>query len=277
MEQMRHGIDSSRFELIGEIYGDRALEQLASDKEEQRIKAVLLDAVELNDPLTGLPQAFEPDEIARRIKEIRPGLPVFAVSWFRRGGLSVPVDGVYPKATLFKTPLTFRDLEEALDDAISIIEVSSFYPDDGGGASWKRRWGPEYIELRNSPGFASEQAAVGKRAREDYDILEDSEIGETYRKYRGADTLKNVLIARRVIFATVFACYKNDKGVIWREVSEFLKFDFPYDEGANEGEIHEGLRNLMNGCGIKWGNIINRSTLLDEEEAWLKLENFMNL
>lgn len=275
IDLMRRGVDAAKFEVIGEIYGDRAISKLEADIADQTIKAVLLDAVDLKDPVTGLPQSLQADEIALKIKEIRPGLPVFAVSWFRRGGLSVPVDGVYPKTTLFTTPATFKDLEEALSDAILKMEVTSFYPDDGGGTSWRDRWGPKYIEFRNSANFHSEQITIGRRARQDYDLLVNASIGGTYRKYRGPDNLKNLLIVRRVIFATVFSCYGSDKGVVWREVSEFLGFEFPKDEEPSGGEMQGGLRTLMSDCGIKWGNIINRATLLREEEEWLREESFL--
>lgn len=276
IKRIQQGIDPAKFEIVGEIYGAKSLEILEADKPSQMIKAVLLDAVELNDPVTQLPQFLQADEVARRIREIRPDVSIFAVSWFRQGGLKVPVDGVYPKATLFSSPETFKDLEEALGDAIRRTEETSFYPDDGGGKSWHQKWGEEYIEFRNNSNVENDEAKIGQRARQDYDLLSNNEISETYRKYRGIDSLKNILIARRVIFATVFSNYSSDNGVVWREVSSYLGFNFPVGEEAFDSEMHEGLRNFMNGCGIKWGNIINRSTLLKEEEAWLKAEEFLN-
>lgn len=275
IRQIQQGIDPTKFEIIGEIYGTKALEKLESDKSTQMIKAVLLDAVELNDPDTQLPQYLQADEVARKVRDIRPDVSIFAVSWFRQGGLKVPVDGVYPKSTLFSSPATFKDLEEALGDAIRRTEETSFYPDDGGGKSWQQKWGEEYIEFRNNPSFAAEEEKIGQRARQDYDFLSDNDLSETYRKYRGIDSLKNILIARRVIFAAVFSNYQNEKGVVWSDVSEFLGFRFPDGEEAFYSEMHEGLRNFMNGCGIKWGNIINRSTILKEEEAWLAKEEFL--
>src|SRR5215216_266193 len=127
IKRMQGGIEPATFEIIGEIYGEKAIERLQSDKPHQTIKAILLDAVELKDPVTQLPQPFQGDELTRKIREIRPDLPIFAVSWFRRGGVNVPVDGVYPKTTLFTSPGTFKDLEEALNDAIHKIEMSTFY------------------------------------------------------------------------------------------------------------------------------------------------------
>jgi hypothetical protein len=273
--RMMDGIDSSLFEIVGEIYGDRALATLDSDKTKRVIRAVLLDAGVLLDPQTQLPQPLQGADVARRVREVRPDLPLFAVSWFRKGGLNVPVDGVYPKATLFVSPATFRDLEEALLDAVSRMEVTSYYPHDSGGSRWRTKWGQEYIEFRNNPNYSFEVPRLGQIARQDYDALADGVIGETYRKYRGTDSLKNVLIARRTVFATVFSHYSSHGGIAWREVSEFLGFKFPEDEVADENSMHEGLRNFMNECGIKWGNIINRSTALTDEEEWLRKEGFI--
>lgn len=273
--RMRDGIDPSIFEIVGETYGERAIEILNSDKSKRAIKAVLLDAGELLDPETQLPQSLQGDDVARKVREVRPDLPLFAVSWFRHGRLTVSVDGVYPKVTLFASPATFKDLEEALVDAVSKMERTSYYPYDGGGARWRVKWGQEYIEFRNDPNFSFEEAKVGQLARQDYDALSDGLIGETYRRYRGTDNLKNVLIARRTVFAGVFSHYSNNGGIAWKEVSEFLGFKFPDDEMPDENSMHEGLRNFMNECGIKWGNIINRANALTEEEEWLKKEGFL--
>ena len=273
--QMKNGIDPTNFEIVGETDGERAIEVLNSDKSKRVIRAVLLDAGELLDPQTKLPQPLQGDDVARRVRDLRPDLPLFAVSWFRQGRLSVPVDGVYPKATLFASPATFKDLEEALVDAISKMDRTSYYPYDGGGSRWRVKWGQEYIEFRNDPNFSFEESKVGQLARQDYDSLADGIVGETYRKYRGTDNLKNVLIARRTVFAGVFSHYSNNRGIAWKEVSEFLGFKFPDDEMPDENSMHEGLRNFMNECGIKWGNIINRANVLTEEEEWLKKEGFV--
>jgi hypothetical protein len=277
LERMIRGIDSAKFEIVGEIYGEKALARLGADKQASAFKAVLLDAVELKDPITNLPQVLQGDEIARKIREIKPHLPIFAVSWFRSGSVRAPVNGIYPKVTLFSSPNTFKDLEEALQDAILEMDMVSFYPDDGGGKQWKDRWGPEYTKFRNSPSFYQEEVKISQRANEDYELLEQTknEIHETYRKYRGTDNLFNVLIARRVIFGTVFDLCKDEKGVPWKEVGEFLGFRFPSGQKANDTEMHEGLRNFMNECGIKWGHIINKGTILQEEEKWLKEEYFL--
>lgn len=266
-KRMQKEIDNKKFEIIEETYGDKAIGKVKEDKH-KIIKAILLDIV-LKDPKTNLSQRFQGDEVAHRIKEIRPEIPIIAVSW--QGRINAAINGYYPKETLFKVKGMFKGLEEALEDAIQQVEVTAFYPQDGGGKQWRDRWGREYIEFRNNTGFSNKIVEIEKAARQDYDLLNNGKIGETYRKYRGTDSLYNILIARRVIFAAAFASSISEKGtinnIVWDEVCTFLGFD-EYDM--------EGLKNFMHACGIKWGGILNKTTLLKEEEEWLKREHFLN-
>jgi len=266
IKKMIKEIDKNKFEILVEINGDEAIKKIQMDKH-KLIKAILLD-IKLIDRETKLFQRLQGDDIAREIKKIRPEMPIIAIS--RRGKINSSINGYYPKEVLFKLKSVFKDLEEALWDAIQKVEISEFYPEDGGAKQWQDRWGPEYIEFRNKPDFSSREAKVGNASRQDYDLLNDGKIRGTYRKYRGTDSLTNILIARRVIFAAAFASCIEEGGIIkdiaWNDVCDFLGLKI---------DDWEGLKNLMYACGIKWGGIINRATLLKEEENWLKENSFL--
>lgn len=264
IELLRQEINQSMFEIVGEVYGDKAIQQIQDDKS-KTIKAVLLD-IQLNDPSTTLPQKLSGEEVARRIKTERPEIPIFAVSGV--GNIRGFIKGYYRKENLFKSRNAMRDFEHALEESIYEAERTMYYP-RASGTKWLSRWGKEYIEFRNSPTFPNDERDIGEEAIKDFNQLENNQIKRTYRAHRGADNLTNVLIARRVICATVFNFREH-----WGDVSKFLNFS-PEDERLGRNDIDDGLRNFMNACGIAWGSITNRATLLKEEEQWLVENKFL--
>lgn len=259
IDRMKRKVDQAKFQIFGVNHGDEAVSIIKGDRD-KKIKAVLLD-VRLTDPDTGFLQRKQGNTILSEIKEIRPEMPVFAISW--KSGISGLVNGYYPKTTLFGDKVLFKDFQKALEESINEVEGERYYPKDGGGKEWQEKWGPQYLRLRNDPSFQSEEQKIGDEARKDYDLLNGEEIKTKYSGFRNTGTLRDVLIIRRVIAAAAFSCMKKNKEIAWQEVSQFLRLS---------GEDLETLKDLMYICGIKWGNIITQSTLLEEEKRWL-LEN----
>lgn len=267
IKRMQKGIDKNKFEIIGEIYGDKAIKRIKED-EHRSIKAILLD-IDLKNPKTKLPQKLQGNAIASKIKEITPEMPIIALS--KKGIINVAIAAYYPKEVLFedKDRRTFKDLEDALDACIDKVEEKMYYPNTAG-KQWSLKWGKKYIEFMNNPKSPIEEKEIGSEALKDINLLDNMKIKNTYRRFRGTDTLWNVLIARRVIFA-VFFNYEGD----WGKVGNLLMFAAA-DEKLEENDIPDGLRNFMNACGIAWGAIANRGTLLREEVNWLIKEDYLS-
>jgi CheY-like chemotaxis protein len=252
---MQQGIDKKKFEIIAEVYGNKAVEKIKEDTE-GNIKAVLLD-IRLIDPKTDSEQNWQGEEVLSKIRALKPEIPVIAVS-LDNAIAGADLQGYFPKKTLFKSKRNFRDLEETLSERIADAE-KRYYPPDGGGSEWQRRWGPEYIRFRNSNDFPSQEAEIGQEAWKDFELLSEKKI-ENYRRYRGTRSLRDVLIARRVIFADCFEiCRKGE-----------IDFDQVCEDLGYPREAFENLKNFMNACGIKWAGIRTGSALLEEEKKWLK-------
>jgi len=90
---MKDMADSNKFEIIAETNGEKAIEIIQNDKL-KHIKAILLD-LELLEPTTKLEQILQGDKVAKKIKEIRPEIPIFIVS--KHVGKEIPFIGCYPK------------------------------------------------------------------------------------------------------------------------------------------------------------------------------------
>ncbi len=134
----------------------------------------------------------------------------------------------------------------------------NYYPQDGGTKVWKEKWAPEYVKFSNNPNFLDEEARIGELSRQDFDMLNNSRLAISYRKYRKTG-LRNILIARRVISASVFFNSLSE-GVImstdWEQLYDFLGLDM---QGFKSYTFHTGLR---------LSGIINKNTLLKEEIVW---------
>jgi len=255
IKTMRDMIDSNKFEIIAETNGERAVEKIKNDKN-KLIKAILLDLV-LLEPGTNLEQKLQGDEVAKKIKEIRPEMPIFIVS--RYLGKEIPFIGCYPKEEIFK-PGGIKGLEEALEMAIYEMESKESSPLQVG-TKWKKKWERQWLDLKNDPNFSLIEKRIGREANRDMDLLENNKISGTYRSYRGADNLQNALIARRVIFGAYFNFSEQEN--VWDSVGDYLNMD------------DQGLKNFMHELGIAWGSIENRGTLLKEEEEWLKENEYL--
>jgi len=252
---MKDMADSNKFEIIAETNGEKAIEIIKNDKH-KLIKAILLD-LELLEPATNLKQKLQGKEVGKEIKEIRPEIPIFIVS--KHVGKEIPFIGCYPKEEIFK-PGGIKGLEDALEMAIYEMESKESSPLQVG-SKWKRKWERQWLDLKNDPNFSLIEKRIGEEANKDIDLLEKSEISGSYRSYRGADNIQNALIARRVIFATYFNFSRQEN--IWDSVCDYLNMD------------DQGLKNFMHELGIAWGSIVNRGTLLKEEEEWLKENGYL--
>jgi CheY-like chemotaxis protein len=264
IERMKKHIEGRKFEIIGVIYGEDAIKIIDKDR---TIEAVLLD-VYLKDPKTGLDQRLQGDRIAEKIREIRPEIPIIAVSVGH--SINTHIDGYFKKEEIFEMGL-FKQFEEYLEMLIKRMYESLYYPIDYGRA-WEKKWGPEYIKFRKDPRFQQKEVQIGDLAKDDYENLRQGKLNMTYRRYRGTDVLWNVLIARRVIFAAAFSTLpqENISGIDWEKVCQFLKF---VDKSGTPDT--NGLTNFMHACGIAWGGILNGNTLLEEEKEWLKGRGFV--
>jgi CheY-like chemotaxis protein len=264
IERMKNLINSRKFEIIGENYGEEAIKIIDRDR---TIEAILLD-IYLKDPKTGLDQRLQGDRIAEKIREIRPEIPIIAVSIGH--SINTHIDGYFKKEEIFEMGL-FKQFEEYLEMLIKKMYESLYYPIDYG-TEWKRKWGREYIKFRRDPRFKVKEVQIGEIAKADYENLRQGRLKMTYRRYRGTDKLWNVLIARRVIFAAAFSTLPRESisGIDLEKVCQFL--NFVDESGAPKTN---DLTNFMHACGIAWGGILNGNTLLEEEKEWLKANDFV--
>lgn len=143
-------------------------------------------------------------------------------------------------------------------------------PADKGSKIWRTKWFAEYKTMKKRKDFFIQETRIGQLAREDFNYLNNSKILISYRKYRRTNLLQNILIARRVISASIFINSLNNRGNIinteWEDVCFFLRF---------ERYNIEGLKNFAYNVGLKLSGVINYSTLLQEEIEWLRKNDFL--
>jgi hypothetical protein len=251
--------------LVFQPFAQSAINYVQQDTQREII-AVLLDLL-LNRPdFAAEPQRLENGQelrgteggcvVASIIKHIRPDLPIIAVSVHPN-----PHDpnfySFYPKEDLFNRGMC-GDLRDLLEN-FAINFLSAMYYPSHWGKLWKEKWGPKYLRFRDDPNFPNREKKIGDEAKKDFEMLRNGQIRGSYRAFRTTRTLENVLIARRVLFASALSHLGRDGGIKWGDVCRFLGFD--YDQNA--------LNNFMHSCGIAWGGILNRSTLLKEEIDWI--------
>ncbi len=248
---------SADFAIMKKYIGDRAELKWAKSGEDalkllesESYDAIMIDLELLNQD--GLPQPVQGEELAEKVKERFPTVPIFIVSNYVKR--KIPFVGCYPKNDVFSLE-GVKTLLGHIESAIYSRKRLASSP-VAPGIQWKRKWEAKWLEFKDREGELYERK-VSTAAEKDIDLLNSRRITGSYRAYRGSRTVFDVLVARRVLCYAFIEFSRKSKSV-WSGMESYLNMD------------EAGIKNYMFEVGIAWGAILNGKTLLREEAEWIE-------